>query len=78
MPRCRKPWYSKNANATSARPIVTLTSLVGARRNVTLPTGGTRPLQLLNRMNRKNAANSGMYGFAPGPPSDMPKLSTDS
>ena len=27
------------------------------------PTGGMRPLQLQNRMSRKNAANSGMYGL---------------
>ena len=40
--------------------MVTFTSLVGARRTSTRPTSGTRPLQLQNRMSRKNAAKSGM------------------
>ena len=40
--------------------MVMFTSLVGARRNSTLPTGGTSPLQLQNRMSRKKPANSGM------------------
>ena len=37
-----------------------LTSLVGARSYSIRPTGGIRPLQLQNRMSRKNAAKSGM------------------
>ncbi len=37
-----------------------LTSLVGARSSSIRPTGGTSPLQLQNRMSRKNAAKSGM------------------
>ena len=60
MPRCLKPWYSMNTNATSARPIVMFRSLVGARRVVIFPIGGMRPLQLQNRMNRKKPTNSGM------------------
>ena len=60
MPRCLKPWYWKKKNATSASPIVTFTSLVGARNQITRPTPGMRPDQLLNRMSRKNAANRGM------------------
>ena len=58
---------------TSARPRVTFTSLVGARRNSTRPTGGMSPLQLLNRMSRKNAAKSGMYGLAAMPAMPIPK-----
>ena len=60
MPRCLKPWYWKKKNATRASPIVTLTSLVGARNQMTLPTPGMSPDQLLNRISRKKAANSGM------------------
>ena len=48
--------------ATSARPIVMFTSLDGARSSSILPTGGTRPIQLSNRISRKNAAKIGMYG----------------
>ena len=46
--------------------MVMLTSLVGARSSSIRPTGGSRPLQLQNRMRMKNAANSGMYGRAAG------------
>ena len=55
-----------------------LTSLVGARRNSTLPTGGTRPAQLQNRIRMKKAAKIAMYGAAWGPPIDMPKFEIDS
>ena len=58
---------------TSAIPMVMFTSLDGARRNSTLPTGGTRPIQLSNRMSRKNAAKIGMYGRAVGPARPTPK-----
>ena len=50
-----------------------LTSLVGARSSSIRPTGGTRPLQLQNRMSRKNATKSGMYGRAVGPAMPRPK-----
>ena len=40
--------------------MVTFTSLVGARRNSTRPTGGTRPLQLKTRMSTKKQTNIGM------------------
>ena len=53
--------------------MVTLTSLVGARRTSILPTGGISPLQLQNRMSRKNATKIGMYGLAAGPPMPRPK-----
>ena len=50
-----------------------LTSLVGARSSSIRPTGGISPLQLQNRMSRKNATNSGMYGLAVGPAIPSPK-----
>ena len=37
-----------------------LTSLVGARSCSIRPTGGMSPLQLQNRISRKNAMKSGM------------------
>ena len=43
--------------------MVMLTSLVGARSCSTRPIGGMSPLQLQNRMRRKNATKSGMYGL---------------
>ena len=58
---------------TSARPSVMLTSLVGARSSSIRPTGGMSPLQLQNRISRKNAMNSGMYGLAVGPAMPSPK-----
>ena len=50
-----------------------LTSLVGARSSSIRPTGGMSPLQLQNRMSRKKAANSGMYGRAAAPAMPIPK-----
>ena len=58
---------------TRAIPIVMFTSLDGARRSGTLPTGGTRPIQLLNRIRRNAAAKIGMYGRAAGPAMPTPK-----
>ena len=58
--------------------MVTLTSLVGARRNSTLPTMGISPAQLLTRMRMKKAMKIGMYGRAATPPSDSPKPLSDS
>ena len=54
-----------------------LTSLVGARSSSTRPTGGTRPLQLQNRMSRKNAAKSGMYGSRRRPGDAQPEVAQE-
>ena len=54
---------------------MTFTSLVGARSASILPKNGSRPLQFENRMNRKNAANSGMCRRASGPPSETAQFS---
>ena len=64
--------------ATSARPMVTLTSLVGARSCSDAADDRDRPLQLLSRMNRKNAAKTGTYRRAFGPPSEVAKLARPS
>ena len=50
-----------------------LTSLVGRAERWMRPTGGTRPIQLENRISRKNATKSGMYGLAAGPARLTPK-----
>src|SRR3954451_16748720 len=63
---------------TSARPIVTLTSLVGARRNSTRPTTGIRPIQFENRMSRKKHTKIGTYGREAAPPIEVAKPSIDS
>ena len=51
-----------------------LTSLDGARRNSTLPTGGTRPLQLSNRIEQEERRRrSGCMAAPAGPASPRPK-----
>ena len=54
------------------------TSQVGARSSSTRPTGGMRPLQLQNRISRKNAAKIGTYRAAAGPPRPIAKSWSDS
>ena len=58
---------------TRAIPIVMLTSLEGARSSSILPTGGTSPIQLSNRISRKAPTKIGMYGRAFGPARPIPK-----
>ena len=50
-----------------------LRSLDGARSHSTRPTPGTSPIQLENRISRKNAANSGTYGRPAAPAIPSPK-----
>ena len=61
-----------------ARPMVTFTSLVGARRKSTRPTTGIRPIQFENRISRKNVTKMGTYGLEARPPIDVAKPSIDS
>src|SRR6266446_2198820 len=63
----------KIVKLTRAIPIVMLTSLDGARSRSILPTGGTRPIQLSNRIRMNAAAKIGMYGRAAGPAIPTPK-----
>ena len=54
-----------------------LTSLVGARSSSIRPTGGMSPLQLQNRMSRKNATKSGMYGLRGRPGDAEPEVAQE-
>ncbi len=56
-----------------------LTSLVGARRQLHLADGRDAGRSSCRTgCTEKKPANSGMYGFACGPPSDIPKPSISS